>query len=94
MDKLSDVICKKCGSVNDYWTEMKSGQQCAYCNGCDSYIKNVPYQIPKFYIGKYKGETISSCKDLSYLKWFLEKTNPKASQKTAVENRIAELEGR
>jgi len=91
MDIPKQVICRNCGSIDDYWTEFKNGQQVATCNGCNKYIKNIPYQLPKFYVGKYKGETISSNTDLNYLKWFLEKTNPKANIKTAVEERINQL---
>lgn len=92
MDKPKDVICLNCGSINDYWTEFKSGQQVATCNGCDKYIKNVSYQLPKFYVGKYKGEAINSVTDLQYLKWFLDKTNPKGATKDAIINRIKDLE--
>ena len=50
-----EIICNKCGSINDYRTIMKSGQNTAWCNGCDSYIKNIPQNKPKLYFGKYKG---------------------------------------
>jgi len=87
-----EITCKNCGVIDDYITIMKNGQNVATCNGCQKFIKNMPYQIPKFYIGKYKGQTISSCADLNYLKWFILNTNPKSTQKIAVESRIHFLE--
>ncbi len=52
---MPDIICKKCGEVNNYRTELKSNNQVAYCNGCGAYIKNIPYAEPALYVGKYKG---------------------------------------
>lgn len=26
MDKPKEVICRNCGSIDDYWTEFKNGQ--------------------------------------------------------------------
>jgi len=60
-----DVICKNCGSINDYRTEMKSNQQVAYCNGCDKFIKNIPYQEQRFYVGKYFKKLVSEVTDLN-----------------------------
>ena len=94
MDKPASVICKNCGAIDDYWTELKNGQQVAYCNGCDKYIKNIPYNLPKFYYGKMVGKLVSEVKDLGYLKWFLTGTTPppKPHMKEAIEKRIKELE--
>jgi hypothetical protein len=64
-----DIVCTKCGLVNDYRTEMKANNKVAYCNGCDSFITNIPYQQPMLYVGKYKGVPISSIHDASYLEW-------------------------
>jgi hypothetical protein len=34
-----DVICHRCGSINDYRTEVSGPHLKAICNGCDRYIK-------------------------------------------------------
>lgn len=83
-----EIICKNCGSVNDYTTELKNGQNVATCSCCDRFIKNVPYQPPKFYFGKYKNQLISENIDLNYLEWFLHNTKPKANIKEAVIKQI------
>jgi uncharacterized protein (DUF3820 family) len=85
---MEQIVCKKCGVENDYSTQLKNGQNVATCNNCQSFIKNIAYQPPKFYFGKYKGTLIADCFDLKYLTWFLAETNPKANIKTAVIERI------
>lgn len=70
-----EVICKKCGLVNDFRTVTKSNQKTAWCNGCDSYIKNIPYQKPKMYFGKYKGLYVHEMvlpEHRSYFDWLLQ----------------------
>jgi hypothetical protein len=69
---MQDVVCKNCGSVNDYTIVKKANNNCAYCNGCEKFIKNISYSVPKFYFGKYKGVAVSEVTDISYLNWFLE----------------------
>jgi hypothetical protein len=88
------VICNKCGLVDNYRTELKNGQKVAHCNGCNSFIKNIPYQPAKFYFGKYKDTLISDCNDLQYCEWFLGNTNPKANIKLAVINKIIDLKNK
>lgn len=86
------IICKKCGSVDDFRTELKNGQMCAYCLPCGSYIKNIPYQNPKLHFGKYAGTYISDITDLQYLNWAinnLEKLNQRTHD--AIVKRITEL---
>jgi len=91
---MEDITCRKCGLVNDYKTEMKSGQQTAYCNGCGKYIKNIPYAEPKMYVGKYSQTKISEITDLPYLEWALEKMDSlSVSQDKAVEEQIKKLKG-
>lgn len=68
MEKLA---CKKCGLIDVPKIVKKSNNNVAFCSGCGTYIKNVPHDIPKFYIGKYKGMAISSVTDIGYLEWFL-----------------------
>jgi uncharacterized protein (DUF3820 family) len=86
-----ELVCRKCGSINDYSTEMKSGQNVATCNACGSFIKNIPYREPALYFGKYKGRAIKDIPDPNYLQWVLDKCNPKGSIKQAVINQISKL---
>ena len=87
-----EIVCKNCGLVNDYRTEMKNGQNVAHCNGCGKYIKNIPYnQTPKLYFGKYKDRIISEIEDLNYLQWLVESGAVRANIKQAVIDRIAQL---
>jgi len=86
------LTCKKCGLINDYRVEIKGVHHTAYCNGCDAYIKNVSYQPPQFFFGKYKGTLIADCKDVPYMKWCVKEGVVKASIKRAVEDRISEIE--
>lgn len=72
---MKDVICQKCGSVNDYRVTKGNLHHTAYCNGCDAYIKNLPqggpYILP---FGKFKGTLLSemtSRDQIDYLNWML-----------------------
>jgi uncharacterized protein (DUF3820 family) len=86
------IVCKKCGSVDNYRTELKSNQMCAYCNDCGTYIKNIPYSQPKLHFGKYAGIYISDITDLQYLNWVVNNLT-KINQRTldAIVKRITEL---
>lgn len=74
----NEVTCYKCGSINDYKIEVKGGQNCCYCNGCNAWLGNKPKGINEgidelcFPFGKYKGRPISECTDQSYLEWAVE----------------------
>lgn len=87
-----DIVCNKCGLVNDYHTIKKANNQVAYCNGCGSYIKNIPHDVPKLYVGKYKGIPINQIEDLQYLKWAESTLRLTSSVKAAVLSRISNLE--
>ena len=79
-----EIVCKKCGLVNDYRTELRQNQKTAWCNGCDSYIKNIPYQKPKMYFGKYKGlviEQMTLPEHRNYFNWLLQ-TDIKLNERT------------
>lgn len=73
---MNDIICKKCGSVNDFQQKQSGPHLTAWCNGCGAYIKHLPQQNkPTLYFGKYKGREISSMnseEELRYLKWLSE----------------------
>lgn len=87
-----DIVCNKCGLVNDYRTIQKANNQVAYCNGCDSYIKNIPHDVPKLYVGKYKGIPIDQITDLNYLQWAVGTLRLTSAVKMAVLSRISTLE--
>lgn len=88
-----DVICGNCGSINDFTTERKANNLVATCNGCDRFIKNIPYDEPKFYFGKYKDKPIKEIEDLQYLTWARDKMNSiNPRTRTAVTDRINELQ--
>lgn len=66
------IICKSCGTVNDYRTEKKSNNLVAYCKSCGAYIKNIPYAEPALYFGKYKNTKIKDMttpQQVNYLHW-------------------------
>lgn len=87
-----DIVCNKCGLINDYHVIEKANNKVAYCNGCESYIKNIPHDVPKLYVGKYKGIPISEIEDLNYLKWAVGTLRLTSSVKMAVLSRISSLE--
>lgn len=87
------VVCKKCGLINEYKIEPRGNHRTAFCSGCGSYIKHIPYQEPTMYIGKYKGHKIADIEDLSFLTWAYDNMKLSTRQKKAVEFRIDELEG-
>lgn len=89
---MEDVKCSKCQSVNNYRTEEKSTNKVAYCNNCGAYIKNLPYDVPKLYVGRYKGIPIDTIEDLDYLKWALGTLRLTSSVRMAVSSRISHLE--
>lgn len=92
--EAKDIVCLNCGGVNDYRTEMKSGQLTAWCNGCDKYIKNISYQVQKFYFGKHKGKAVKEVEDKNYLQWFLDNAGIKKSEAmlSALKDRISEID--
>ena len=80
-----EIICKNCGSVDDYSTEMKSNQNVATCNGCGKFIKNMPQGKPMlFHFGKYKGTRIDECPDYQYLIWIMTKCQLKKNVMDAI----------
>jgi len=73
---MKEVTCNRCGTVDDYRTEMKSGQNTAWCNGCGKFIKNIPQENAAFVLpfGKFKGTLMSDMvtqEQISWLNWSL-----------------------
>jgi hypothetical protein len=85
------ITCPKCGLVDCFYTVEKANNHVAYCGGCKAYIKNIAYQEPKFYFGKYKGHLISAIEDLQYLQWALNNIKMSESIRDAVRNQINTL---
>ena len=72
-----DVICTKCGLINDYKT-VKGGQDVlsAYCNGCEEFIIILPDNRPILIMpfGKHKGrklEDLVEKDEIQYLNWLV-----------------------
>jgi len=87
------VICKLCGTVDDYRTEKKANNTCAFCNSCGAFIKNIPTDTLRFYVGKYKGMAIKEVEDVGYLQWAYENmTSLNDKQRSAVHERYMYLQ--
>lgn len=82
------IVCKRCGTSDDYHIEVKSNNHCAYCNGCGMFLKNIPYTEPALYFGKYKGMKISDIHDKPYLEWLMANVQLKGHIKEAVIEQI------
>ena len=89
---MEELICKNCGPTTDYYTELKSNQNTAWCGKCNAYIKNIPYKKLALYVGKYKEVPIEEIEDIPYLKWALEKMTLKPKIKEAISQRISQFE--
>lgn len=86
------ITCKNCGSVDDYRVEQKSNNRVATCNHCDRYIKNIPHDKARIYIGKYKGKAVDEIDDLPYLNWLFDNVKLNAHVAHAVGEQIRKLE--
>ena len=87
-----EIKCQKCGS-EEYYTELKANNNVARCSKCDTFIKNIPYEKPKLYVGKYKGIPIDEINDLGYLKWANEKMDKLSkSVRDGIQKAIDKLE--
>lgn len=90
---METLFCPTCKDQREYHTELKSNQNTARCSVCDTFIKNIPYQKPSFWVGKYKGKAIDELDDLNYLQWAEKNmSNINARTKEAIRSRIAHLE--
>ena len=71
MAETQNIICTHCGLIDDYTTTVKANNHVATCNGCGSFIKNIPHSKPSLYFGMYKGKPIDEFdgKEIEYLYW-------------------------
>lgn len=66
-----DLVCRKCGAINCTQIIDKGVHHTAFCSVCGAYIKNVAYNVPTIYFGKYKNFAVKDISDKDYLIWFL-----------------------
>jgi len=93
---MEDIICKRCGSVNDFSATPSGPHLKATCNKCGQYIKFLPQQQtkPTLYFGKYRGREISSMnseEDLRYLQWLISQPDLKPKLKTDIQFQLKRL---
>ncbi len=89
---MEELKCPKCSST-EYYTELKANNNVARCSKCNTFIKNIPYDQPKFYVGKYKNQEIGNIDDVGYLKWAEQNmSNLNSKTKKAIHDRIVQLE--
>lgn len=84
-------IACRCGAINDFTVKINSNNHTAYCNRCGAYIKNIPHDVPKLYIGKYRGKPISEIDDLPYLEWAFKTLTLTESIRQSVADQINRL---
>lgn len=77
--------------MDDYRIEEKANNKVAYCNGCDSYIKNIPHAEPTLFFGKYKNWKVCELQDLNYLDWLRANVKLSAALRSAVDQQISSL---
>jgi hypothetical protein len=81
-----NVICPKCGLVNDYKITEKANNSVCTCNGCDHFLGNKPKEKSsvRMPFGKYKDRLISDVAiiDLPYLLWYYRECQEKLSPNT------------
>lgn len=86
------IVCRSCGSVDDYQIIEKNGQKTAWCKSCDSWIKNIPYSEPSLWFGKYSGTPVNDIADLSYMEWLIKNDVVKPGRiRRAIIERVEEL---
>ena len=95
-----NVVCGKCGSVNDYNETLKSNNLVCRCNVCDKFLGNKPqytdearaYTTKYLYnlimpFGKHKGKKLKEVDD-NYLLWMYENTTIPDIYRAAIETKL------
>lgn len=86
------LYCYNCQKDSLYDIVEKPPHHQAICRACGKYIKNLPHDEPRFYVGKYKGQAIKDLDDLGYLRWARDNMSTLSERLfIAIENRITEL---
>ena len=90
---MDTLFCPKCKKDVEFYTILKSNQNTARCMNCETFIKNIPYKAPQFFVGKYKNIPITDIDDLGYLEWAVQKMgNLNTRTLDAIKSRIAQLQ--
>lgn len=89
---MEQITCNKCGAADQYYTEVKANNNVARCSVCNAFIKNIPYEKPTFYFGKFKNTSVAEVEDVQYLKWVLANTKQAAAMRDAIQKQIDHLE--
>lgn len=90
---MSEIICKKYGSIDDHTIE-KSGPHLKAVCSCGTFLKFLAYTTPTLWFGKYSGISIKEITDKSYLEWLIRNDVVKRGRiRRAIVDRIGELEG-
>lgn len=90
------IVCKSCGSVDDYRQEKSGPHVKAVCNGCDKYIQFLPQGFTGeslMYFGKYKDKKL---KDIppDYFIWLYENTKVSGSLKSYIVSNLQQFRQR
>lgn len=92
---MENIVCKKCGSINDFQKVQAGKHLKAICNGCDSYIKFLPLgNPPKIHFGKFTGReiyTLIEKPEVEYLNWLLNQNFIKPKLRTDIESHLKSL---
>jgi hypothetical protein len=77
---MSDLICRHCGTINEYQVKKGEGPHHAQaiCTACNKHIKWLPAPAKDMIMpfGKYAGSMISEITDDKYLLWVVQNVKP------------------
>jgi len=93
---MKDVTCNKCGSINNYRTEVSGNHLKAICKDCESYIKFLPQYnlLDLMPFGKYKDREIKSLiedDEVKYLQWAVNNLKLSESVKFSINKHLKTL---
>lgn len=93
---MEEIICKKCGLINDYRTKPNAMHTEAICNGCNRHIKFISKgEEATLYFGKYAKHKVKNITDKNYLEWVLENvTHLKTQVREEIKIQIDNLNNR
>ena len=93
---MQEIICQRCGSIDDYTIQKSGPHNSAYCNGCGYYIKHIQQnnEIKIIPFGKYKGreiKTMLSEEEVKYLQWFVAMPDLRDNVKASINKHLLAL---
>lgn len=95
MSVEEEVVCERCATINDYYTEASGPHIKAMCNNCKTYIKFLPQpkniSTAKFHFGKHAGMLVADCVDVDYMQYMIDTADIDKWFKTSLEKRIQEI---